>query len=126
MKDEKQIKEMARDIFEPRVAIDGIDIAFAAVHGVDDAESHFMRIARHLYKKGYRKSEAFSQPHENGGEWISVEDRKPTHKDGKVLIYTAYGISIAEITISGHWRGSCAIPKFITHWMPLPEPPKGE
>lgn len=71
MKDEKQIEEMARDIFEPRVAIDGIDIAFAAVHGADrDAEGHFMRIARHLYKKGYRKSEAFSQPHENGGEWI--------------------------------------------------------
>jgi protein-arginine kinase activator protein McsA len=56
MKDEKQIEEMARDIFEPRVTIDGIDIAFAAVHGADrDAENHFMRIARHLYEKCWRK-----------------------------------------------------------------------
>ena len=58
------------------------------------------------------------------GDWISVEDRLPTYKDGKVLIYTAYGISIAEITVSGRWKGANAIPKFITHWKPLPEPPK--
>lgn len=57
------------------------------------------------------------------GEWISVEERLPTHKDGKVLIYTAYGISIGEKTISNRWRGDNAIPKQITHWMPLPPPP---
>lgn len=56
-------------------------------------------------------------------EWISVEDRLPTHKDGKVLIYTAYGISIGEKTVSNRWRGDNAIPKQITHWMPLPTPP---
>lgn len=57
-------------------------------------------------------------------DWISVEDRLPTHKDGKVLIYTAYGISIAERTVNNRWRGDCAIPKLITHWMLLPEAPK--
>lgn len=56
-------------------------------------------------------------------EWISVEDRLPTHEDGKVLIYTAYGISIGEKTVSNRWRGDNAIPKQITHWMPLPPPP---
>ena len=56
-------------------------------------------------------------------EWISVEDRLPTYKDGKVLIYTAYGISIGEKTVSNRWRGDNAIPKQITHWMPLPPPP---
>jgi len=70
-------------------------------------------IAEQIYNAGYRKQ-----------EWISVEDRLPTYKDGKVLIYTAYGISIAEITVSGRWKGANAIPKFITHWKPLPEPPK--
>ena len=59
------------------------------------------------------------------GEWISVKDRLPTWEDGKVLIYTSYGISIAERTTSNRWKGDCAIPKLITHWMPLPEPPKG-
>ena len=52
---EKQIEEMARDIFAPKVAIDGIDIAFASVHGADKPDSHFMRIAQHLYNAGYRK-----------------------------------------------------------------------
>ena len=55
MSREKQIEEMARDIFAPKVAIDGIDIAFAAVHGADKPDSHFMRIAQHLYNAGYRK-----------------------------------------------------------------------
>ena len=59
-------------------------------------------------------------------QWTSVEDRLPDYKDGKVLIYTVYGISIAKRTINNRWEGHCAIPKFITHWMPLPEPPKGE
>lgn len=56
MNDIEQIKEMARTIFESRVAIDGIDLAFAAVHGADMEDSHFMRIAGHLYRNGYRKT----------------------------------------------------------------------
>jgi hypothetical protein len=47
---------MARTIFESRVAIDGIDIAFAGVHGADMEDGHFMRIAFHLYRNGYRKA----------------------------------------------------------------------
>lgn len=63
---EKQIEEMARDIFAPKVAIDGIDIAFASVHGADKPDSHFMRIAQHLYNAGYRK--------QSEGEWIAKTD----------------------------------------------------
>lgn len=60
----KQIEEMARDIFESRVAIDGIDLAFATVYGADMVDSHFMRIAKHLVcNKGYRK--------QIEGEWIT-------------------------------------------------------
>jgi hypothetical protein len=58
--------------------------------------------------------------------WISVEDRLPTPEDGDVLIYTSYGISIAKRTTSNRWQGSCAIPKLITHWMPLPKAPNKE
>ena len=57
-------------------------------------------------------------------EWISVDERLPTWKDGKVLIHTRHGISIAQKTTTNHWKGDNAIPKLITHWMPLPEPPK--
>jgi hypothetical protein len=69
--------------------------------------------AKVIYNAGYRKQ-----------SWISVDERLPTYEDGKVLIYTAYGISIAQKTTTNHWKGDNAIPKFITHWMPLPEPPK--
>ena len=81
-------------------------------HPIDTFEEW---IADAVLKNGYRKQ----------SEWISVDERLPTYKDGKVLIYTAYGISIAERTTSNRWRGDCAIPKLITHWMPLPEAPKG-
>ena len=59
--DKQAVEEMAKAIFEPKVAIDGIDIAFASVHGADKAESHFMRIAEHLYNAGYRR--------QSEGEW---------------------------------------------------------
>ncbi len=54
----EEIKQLARDIYERGTALDGIDFVHAAVNGADDdPESHFMRIARHLYvTKGYRKA----------------------------------------------------------------------
>lgn len=59
-------------------------------------------------------------------KWIRTKDRLPTYEDGKVLIYTPYGISIAERTVNNRWKGDCAIPKLITHWMPLPPVPTKE
>lgn len=55
--------------------------------------------------------------------WISVKDRLPTWRDGKVLVYTNYGISVCERTVNNRWRGKHGIDRLITHWMPLPEPP---
>lgn len=51
MTDEKLIEEMAKDIFESKVAIDGSDMSF----GLIDEDDHFHRIARFLYKHNYRK-----------------------------------------------------------------------
>jgi hypothetical protein len=122
MSKEKQIEEIAKIINESvdytNPCADEKYGGFACL-GCDYLEKdycqHDVERAKGLYNAGYRKQ-----------EWISVKDRLPTHEDGKVLIYTAYGISIGEKTVSNHWRGNCAIPKQITHWMPLPEPPKGE
>lgn len=51
MKDkEKQIEEMAKDIFDCHDALEGIDFAFG--YGKD---SHFERIAKKLTAIGYRK-----------------------------------------------------------------------
>lgn len=48
---QKQIEEMAKDIYTTGVAIDGTDIAY----GVFDNDDHFHRMANALYAAGYRK-----------------------------------------------------------------------
>jgi hypothetical protein len=57
-------------------------------------------------------------------EWISVKDRLPDWRDGKVLVFTKYGFSICERTVNNRWQGQHA--NWITHWAYLPQPPKGE
>ena len=57
-------------------------------------------------------------------EWISVRDRLPEEKV-KVLVVLGSNIRGKRICIdqriSGNWRGLGCL---VTHWMPLPEPPK--
>lgn len=122
---------------------------------------------RILKEERENKSEAFSQPHENGGEWIRVEDRLPendvhcilccdmkridgTHSqyvcDGyhaekyKILAgyvdddcVTEYNEEDDEYYLKEGWYeviknwddyNSIVIDDTVTHWMPLPEPPK--
>ena len=64
-------------------------------------------------------------------EWISVKDRFPEEKVNCIVRYQH-----AYCDIDGYWEiGICFYngEKFqlnpaykVTHWMPLPEPPKGE
>lgn len=62
-------------------------------------------------------------------KWISVEERLP-EGGGSVLIYSPFG-GVAEGTYSEHYkrwvqyRWSVFEPE-VTHWMPLPKPPKEE
>ena len=56
-------------------------------------------------------------------EWISVKDRlpEPTYC---VLVVGAYSeMAIDALGTGGEWMGMV---EDITHWMPLPKPPKGE
>ena len=67
-----------------------------------------------------KQSEPFSRPHENDGEWISVEERlpEPTYC---VLVYGDEGeMEIDALGYDGEWMGYVDV----THWMPLPEAPK--
>lgn len=71
-------------------------------------------ISEHLYNAGYRKQSG----------WISVEERLPEHGE-HVLVYSSKYYPIVEcrdlVTYMrmGNYSG-------VTHWMPLPEPPKGD
>jgi hypothetical protein len=77
------------------------------------------------YKNGYADGFAASK-----NEWIIVEDRLP-EKSGKYLVctknsnvYQTKFYSYPE-NVGGHW-GQKDKGKSITHWMPLPDAPKGE
>ena len=57
-------------------------------------------------------------------EWISVKDRLPD-ADGDYLVWNDYHKAI----VGHYWsKGRYFISKAVTvtHWMPLPQPPKGE
>ena len=64
-------------------------------------------------------------------EWISVDDGLPEDW-ADVLALSRYGfLETAVYTgVSGKWRtawnGDTLEMDSITHWMPLPQPPKGE
>jgi hypothetical protein len=59
-------------------------------------------------------------------KWIPVSERLP-EKDVKVLTFGVYGFSVNyRDRFSRKWRGVNGKPQWITHWMPLPEPPKEE
>ena len=103
----------------------------------------FATLAESLYNVGYRKQSATDTNVGNKLEWISVEERLPNldpygkgryggrrsvrvlcackQKDGRAFVkegyYEPYGDGFA------HWRIPGSIGS-VTHWMPLPEPPK--
>lgn len=59
-------------------------------------------------------------------EWISVKDRLPEMKGYYLVCYPFYNrqeINIVYFRGKSQWA-KCS--KYITHWMPLPEPPKKE
>lgn len=62
-------------------------------------------------------------------EWISVKDRLPENGKEGVLIALRWGEVDIGWCEDGRW-GSQFVDEYedgeVTHWMPLPEPPKGE
>lgn len=63
-------------------------------------------------------------------EWISVEDRYPDDDSGYRVLVLANDIVSEWVEIAHYnkrnWimRGGLDYPSIVTHWMPLPEPPK--
>ena len=75
------------------------ELIFTKRYGTLDA------VAKYLYEKGYRKQ-----------EWISVEDRLPEKAD-TYLVSRKDGL-VTMTYFCERFHSS------VTHWMPLPEPPK--
>ena len=81
-------------------------------------------IAEVAFNNGYEKGYADGKP-----KWISVDERLP-EKFHNVLTARKCGdwfsIDIEGILATGKWSGDIFTDNDVTHWMPLPEPPKGE
>ena len=62
-------------------------------------------------------------------EWISVEDRLPDDENHRVLAACVgdYPIGYPRIDTDRYTRGHWVrYGNDVTHWMPVPQPPKGE
>lgn len=83
------------------------------------------------------KQDVLSAPTING--WISVKDRLPekyqdvlvlVKYDGTIYCEQFHEQVIAWLTVNGDWDSDCGdfndSDGVITHWMPIPEPPKEE
>lgn len=80
---------------------------------------NYSNTAKLLYNAGYRKQ-----------EWISVEDRLPSSGDLKrsqfhsFLVANEFG-EVREAVFTGKYFAKLGSRlSGVTHWMPLPEPPK--
>jgi len=56
-------------------------------------------------------------------EWISVNDRLPENERVLICAYQRDYL-LAEYDNEQWWSDSIGIVNGVTHWMPLPEPPK--
>lgn len=57
--------------------------------------------------------------------WIPVEERLPRPEENPVLVYDYSGVSMAWHTKAMGWSYKTGLPCVeVTHWMPLPQPPK--
>ena len=57
-------------------------------------------------------------------KWISVDDRLPEQGEEAICIAADGDMMIGKYTEWG-WMFPCYF-EDLTHWMPLPQPPKGE
>ena len=98
MSKEKQIEEMEQTLCNARKVY---------VYSKD--------IAEHLYNAGYRKQ----------SEWIGIEERLP-EREGTYLVYTYKGaIKFGDFRCYYAKNDNPQFDYYVTHWMPLPDAPKG-
>ena len=107
MSKEKQIEEMAKDLRKS----EHWEFNDTSV----DFELDHRKTAKNLYNEGYRKQ----------SEWISVEERLPD-REGTYLVYTYKGaIKFGDFRCYYASGDEPQFDYYVTHWMPLPEAPKG-
>ena len=78
--------------------------------------------------------EVLSKKETTTPRWISVEERLPNQNDGRLYICLIVGgeydqlswYELCDFAEGRFWTQESASECHVTHWMPLPEPPKEE
>ena len=86
------------------------------------------KIADHLIANGVTLANqvASSSKQLASSKWIPVTERLPEERKW-VLIYTEIGRTLVAAWYGDGWGTTSFVAlNNVTHWMPLPEPPKGE
>ena len=96
-------------------------------HGVNDP--YMITEIDEAFDAGYDKGYQYAQTHPN---WISVEDKLPP-ENGKtqqsISVWATDGLTSGEFRYNFDtktWTDMWGDPFDITHWMPLPQPPRKE
>lgn len=114
--DKQAIEEMAKIAFPFLKEVEEEHLNTAIFGNI-----HIAQPILNLYKQGYRKQ-----------EWISVEERLP-EENGRYLVcvdvsHLAFtGLTMTVVMEYGKSHGFYLYSEDeqVTHWMPLPQPPKG-
>jgi hypothetical protein len=111
--------------------IDVLSMAHDAYYSKFDASKTYLDVmADHLIANGV----TFATDNNVGDKWIPVSERLPENMDDRVLVLLptkSYDYPIGNQHIDtdryrGEYRKWVRYGDKVTHWMPLPEPPKGE
>ena len=94
---------------------------------MDTKEKLVEILDRFVYDDWYGNEDIAEKLISNGvtvQEWISVDDRLP-EDSATVLVCHKNGLVTTNAWLGAHWWFKDERNP-ITHWMPLPQPPKGE
>ena len=106
----------------------------------DTGRARLTRYGMQMYCSTQATADCFAKLEESIPRWISVKDRLPENEqmvigytpvDGYMFIgfhktEVAFGYDWSSWFIITSMRSTKTVTKKVTHWMPLPEPPKEE
>ena len=108
-----EIEEMALELCYPRSRIKAMHQRTCS--NCDKSACDLYELCVDLYNAGYRKQSG----------WISVDERLP-EREGTYLVYTYKGaIKFGDFRCYYAKNDNPQFDYYVTHWMPLPEAPKG-
>ena len=100
-----------------------IELLYEAEGLVNNESPTIEMVADHLIANGV----TFATDNNVGGKWIPVSERLPKEWD-RVLVCTSANTANVARLVDKKWRVTWNLEHIdaVTHWMPLPEPPKEE